>query len=418
MRLAGSEQAAGRAPSGLLLGLSLAQLISWGSTFYLFGLLVQPIELALHIDRTQSALAFSLMLLAEGAAALPVGRWIDRGHARRVMCGGSVLVAACLLAHTQVSHLMGFYAVWACLGVALAGVLYTPVFAVVTRRFPLDFRRAIITLTFLGGLASTVFIPLMQWSITGLGWRPTLMWLACLHVLVCLPLHAYFLRGELPQAAVAARAVAASMPLKFWLRSPVFWLIGIFTALGMAVTSSLPAHLVPLLQEQHLPAHWVVLVPAGIGALQVCGRILLYRLEGGFDVHQVNLGIVLLMPVSLLLLAGLLVLGHTGQATTPLALALALGFAALYGMANGMLTIVKGTAVAQYVDRAQVAALNGVLGLPTALARALTPALVGALWGVSQGYGWGVALLWSLSVLSCAAFALAQRLAHRERLSI
>ena len=58
------------------------------------------------------------------------------------------------------SSLAGFYAVWIGLGAGLAATLYTPVFAVVTRRFPDDFRRAIITLTFLGGLASTVFIPL------------------------------------------------------------------------------------------------------------------------------------------------------------------------------------------------------------------------------------------------------------------
>ena len=47
--------------AGFLFGLSLAQLISWGSTFYLFGLLVQPIEAELRIGRAQSALAFSLM---------------------------------------------------------------------------------------------------------------------------------------------------------------------------------------------------------------------------------------------------------------------------------------------------------------------------------------------------------------------
>ena len=80
-----------------LFGLSLAQLISWGSTFYLFGLLVQPLEAELQISRAQSSLGFSLMLLAEGALAYPVGRWIDRGHARRVMCTGAVLAALCLL---------------------------------------------------------------------------------------------------------------------------------------------------------------------------------------------------------------------------------------------------------------------------------------------------------------------------------
>ena len=51
-------------------------------------------------------------------------------------------------------------------------------FAVVTRRYPGDFRRAIITLTFLGGLASSVFIPLTAWLIAGWGWRNALLVLA------------------------------------------------------------------------------------------------------------------------------------------------------------------------------------------------------------------------------------------------
>jgi MFS family permease len=67
--------------------------------------------------------------------------------------------------------LAAVYAAWVCLGLAIAATLYVPVFAVVTRRFPTDYRRRTITLTFLGGLASTVFIPLMAWLLNALGWR-------------------------------------------------------------------------------------------------------------------------------------------------------------------------------------------------------------------------------------------------------
>ncbi|MFM2329168.1 MAG: hypothetical protein RLZZ494_1271, partial [Pseudomonadota bacterium] len=41
-------------PRSLLIWLSLAQLISWGSTFYLFGLIIEPMEAELHISRAQS----------------------------------------------------------------------------------------------------------------------------------------------------------------------------------------------------------------------------------------------------------------------------------------------------------------------------------------------------------------------------
>ena len=131
--------------------LSLAQLISWGSIFYTFALLMAPLERELGLSRAESSVAFSLALLVEGLMAYPVGRWIDRGHERIVMTTGSLLAGVCLLLHSQVTGVTGFYAVWAGLGAAMAGVLYSPAFAVVTRRFPNDFRRAIITMTFLGG---------------------------------------------------------------------------------------------------------------------------------------------------------------------------------------------------------------------------------------------------------------------------
>src|SRR5688572_17126897 len=130
----------------LVVWLSLAQLITWGSVFYTFALLLEPVERELGLTRAQSSLAFSLALLCEGVFSYPVGRWIDRGHERAVMTGGSLLVVAGLLLHAQVRSVEGLYLAWALLGTALAATLYTPVFAVVTRRYPQDFRRAIITM--------------------------------------------------------------------------------------------------------------------------------------------------------------------------------------------------------------------------------------------------------------------------------
>ena len=82
--------------------------------------------------------------------AWSVGRWIDRGHERAVMTGGSLVIAAGLLLHSFVTSAAGFYAVWLLLGAGLSATLYNPAFSIVTRRFPNDFRRAIITLTLSG----------------------------------------------------------------------------------------------------------------------------------------------------------------------------------------------------------------------------------------------------------------------------
>ena len=389
--------------SGLVGWLSLAQLISWGSIFYTFTLIMGPVERELGLSRVESSLAFSLALLAEGLMAYPVGRWIDRGHERAVMTGGSLLAGLCLLGHGWVASKAGLYAVWVGLGFAMAGILYSPVFAVVTRRFPHDFRRAIITMTFLGGLASTVFIPLTAWLIADLGWRNAMMALAALHWLVCAPLHGLLLRNAPRRSAAHADAqTLKSSSLKQHVLSAPFLLIGLFVVLMMSVTVALPAHMVSLLREHGLSEGWVIAIPASIGAIQVLGRLLLYFFERHFDLHLANRLIPCLMPLGL---AALLVAPWTGSAHG----AVVIVFVVLWGIGNGMLTIVKGTAIAEYVNREHVASLNGALGLPLALARSAAPLGLGLLWNPQTGYATGLGVLLCTSVLGVGALVAAQK---------
>ena len=376
--------------------LSLGQLITWGSVFYTFALLLEPVERELGLSRAESSLAFSLALLAEGALAFFVGRWIDRGHERAVMTGGSLAVALGLALHSRVTDAAGFYGVWLLLGAGLAGTLYSPVFGVVTRRFPNDFRRAIITMTFLGGLASTVFIPLSAWLIHQFGWRQALWVLAAIHLLVCAPLHFLLLR-DAPKTVARAHGQAPASPAAL-LRSTPFLFIALFSIGMMGITAALPPHMISLLRESGLPPAWVIAIPATIGLIQVLGRVLLFFFEHRFDLHLANRLIPWLVPLGIAaLLAG---------ASNPVA---ALAFVTLYGLGNGMITIVKGTAVAQYVNREHVASLNGAMGLPSAIARALAPLALGLLWTPEAGYRWGLVVLLVVGIASALALWGAQR---------
>lgn len=114
-----------------------------------------------------------------------------------------------------------------------------------------------------------------------------------------------------------------------------------------------------------------IAIPASIGLIQVAGRLLLFFFEHHFDVHMAyKLADSLPDPAR----SGCIALRGADTCTA------AVLFVTLYGMGNGMLTIVKGTAIAQYVNRDHVASLNGALGLPTALARAAAPLALGLLW--------------------------------------
>lgn len=385
--------------------LSLTQLITWGSVFYTFSLLAHPVELALDISRASSSFAFSLALLAEGLMAYFVGRWIDAGHERRVMTLGSVVVGLGLLAHSQIESLTGFYGVWVCIGLGLSATLYTPAFAVVTRRFPADFRRGIIVLTFLGGLASTVFIPLSSWLIDTWGWRHALVVLACFQLGVCAPLHAWLLRGaRQPQAPGMhpEHPLASQIPLRTFLKQSPFWLLTAFMMLMMMVTSALPVHMVNLLRESGLPPAWVLAIPASIGLIQVLGRWLLFMFERHFNVHAANRWIPVLIPL------GVSAFVFGGVTALP-----AMAFIVLFGLGNGMNTIVKGTAFAQYVSRDHVGQLNGLLGVPIALARAAAPWALGLLWSPEGGYAVGLRWVLLCGLLSVVALWLAQARALR-----
>ena len=376
--------------------LSVAQLISWGTLFYMFSLLLEHFEQDLLMSRVDAALAFSLALLTEGVMSFVVGRLIDAGRARVVMCAGSMLAGASFVALAFVHSRWQLYAVWIGIGVAMSGTLYQPAFSVLIRRYPHDFRRAIITLTFLGGLASTVFIPLGAWLISAFGWRGAVAVLATLHLLICLPIHAYWLRGELPGEA-HQEGESAKKLIEYTHHFP-FWGLALFFVLFSGITTAMGGHLVSILRERNLPEGWVIAIPASIGVLQVAGRLLLFFTEKHLDVHKANRWIPVLLPTALFVLA----LGLQSPWVAIL-------YALLYGMANGMITIVKATAMATYVSRERAASLNGLLGLPTAISRAVAPSMLAALWVASGNYTLGLSVLCALGALAVIAFWLAQR---------
>jgi cyanate permease len=132
----------------------------------------------------------------------------------------------------------------------------------------------------------------------------------------------------------------------------------------------------------------------------VLGRAVLYATERRLDVHAANRLIPCLIPLGLLALLA--------ASQHPWAV---WAFVALYGLGNGMITIVKGTAMAQYVSQAHMATLNGWLALPSALARAAAPWLLGVLWSPAGGYTVSLWLLLALSLVAVAALFAVQRLA-------
>lgn len=383
-------------PRGFVTWLSVAQLVGWGVSYYQFALLLEHFERDLSVSRLDAATAFSLALLVEGALAYAVGRLIERGHGRAVMCTGSLLAGLSFAALAAVDTRWQLYVAWVATGIGMACTLYQPAFSILIRRYPHDYRRAIIKLTFLGGLAGTAFVPLGAALIAGLGWRPTVVLLGVVQLAICVPIYALVLRHE--PGGRGPRQEAAHAPLGDALRLLPFWGVAVFFVLTALISNAMGAHMVTLLRERGLDAAWAVAVPAVVSLLQVAGRMLLYVTEGRFDARRADRWIPALFPLSLAVLLM--------AAASP---ALALVFALLYGIGNGMITIVKATAIASYVSRPRAASLNGLLGIPGAAARALGPFLLAALWSHSGSYELGLQVLVAFGCAALLALWLTQR---------
>ncbi len=287
----------------LVFALAAAQLVSWGSIYYSFSLFVVPMERELGWSRTALNGALSAGLALAGLASYPVGAWIDRAGGRAVMSLGSVLGAALLFLWSRDHDLAAFYAIWMGLGVALAATLYEPAFAVLTRLHPETYRLRITTMTLVGGFASTVFIPLTALAIEAWGWRSALVALALVNAVFCLPVHALWLRDRtVAGAPPRARGPVFDENFRRALKHPAFWGLGLsFTAYG-AVASALTFHIIPLLEERHVPTATMLSAIALFGPAQVAGRIALLALGRRASAVLVGrLGFTVL-PLSILLL--------------------------------------------------------------------------------------------------------------------
>ena len=376
----------GRRAWTIVWSVSVAQLISWGTLYYGFAVLVVPMERALGWSRTDLNAALSLGLLTSGLCTFAAGVWIDRHGARGLMTLASLLGALLLAAWSWIGALYAFYAVWALIGVSMAGTLYEPAFAAMTRTFPRDFRRAITAVTLVGGFASTVFIPLIQFLIDRSDWRAALLVMAACNLL-CAALH-WFLIPPVAAAEGARTGRSDRDALHAALRRPAFWGLAVcFTALSLVFTA-VGFHLVPLMLEGGLPMATIVGGYAVIGPMQVAGRLLFVWFSRTFSTRLIGTVCFALYPVAVTML----MLPATGISLV--------AFAILYGLPNGIVTIVRGTIVPELFGPAAYGAISGALSTPSILARAAGPSVVALIWAASGNYG---AVVWTLLVLSLIA---------------
>ena len=370
--------------------LGLSQLISWGAIYYTPVLIVPLIAEARGWSLTLAMAGFSVGLLAAGMASPFIGKWIDRFGGHRVMPIGFIAGAAALVAIGYATNIVAYFAVWILLGCSMAGALYDPAFVTLARIFGTSARSAITLLTFIGGFASTVSWPLTHLLIEKIGWQSTYQVYAALLALVAAPLLAFALPREHSAAPPQPKQEGPKtkhIPAK----GLPFILVACGFALYMFIPSALSAHMLAIFDRAGIAPATVVTIGALFGPSQVIARFLEFTLARNRHPLTIACGAttLLIFACGILLFLGM----------SPI---FAAAFAILFGMANGLMTIARGTVPLALFGPSGYGRLMGRIAAPVLLMQAVGPiALAFVAEQLSDRSAIGAIGLFALAALGC-----------------
>jgi MFS family permease len=313
------------------------------------------------------------------------------------MSAGSIAAVLLVVAWSQVTSLLQFYMLWALIGLTMATVLYEPAFVVVTAWFERKRTRAMMIVTLMAGLASTIFFPIEAWLISVQGWRPALLTLAAFLAVTTILPHAILLRRRpedigqhLDGDPEIHRAQGGGAPIRKLsvtaaLKQSSFRWLALAFSLNSVVSIGVYTHLIAYFHDRGYEATLAATVSGLVGAMQVVGRIVLGVLGDRVPL-RVNAAVVLaLQPAALL---ALLLIGGLPSLVI---------FVVLFGASRGAVTLVRPSFVADIYGRERYGTIAGALAAFVTIATALAPISAGTAYDFFGGYD---PLFWSFVVLS------------------
>jgi cyanate permease len=317
------------------------------------------------------------------------------------MTVGSGAAVLLVLAWSRVESLPVFYLIWAGIGVTMAATFYEPAFVTVANWFACYRGRALTLLTFGGGFASVIFIPLADRLIVDHGWRTALVVLACILAVVTIPAHVLLLRrhpqdmGLLPDGAREDVDLSAdrtgterSISLQSAVHGPTFWWLTGSFFLIMFANVALLVHLIPFLTDEGFDERFAAYATGFVGLMALPGRLFFTPLGGRFPRQLVTALIFGLQAVAIVVLI---------FAETKAGVWL---FVILFGAGFGAITPARAALVAETYGPAEFGAISGLVALFITIARAAGPIGASVLYDLAGGYQ---PVMWVLFASSATA---------------
>ena len=369
--------------------LAVTQLVGWGTTFDMLGVLGRVIAPELGLANEIVFLGLSIMMLISALAGPKTGRLLDRYGASKVLASGSVIFAAGLLLLAASHGLVLYIAAWCVIGLGGALGLSAPAFTAVVEREGQRSGRIIAILMLFTGLSSATFWPLLDWLQSLIGWRLTFVLTASVHLLVCLPLHLFALPRPVASAERTETTERAPLVLTPLGRIYAFSLIAASTMLATLVTYGLSPSLLHIFALSGAAPALALQLGSLRGVMGISARFVDMLLgRRGSPLISATLGIGLILTSFMLLLVA------NGSAS------LLIAFVVLYGFGSGVVTVARALLPLAVFSPRDFGLQSARLSLPQNLASATAPVIF---TGILDRAGLP-ALLVTASVLAALSF--------------
>ena len=372
------------------IGLGVTQIMGYGTLMYAYAVLLPHMAKDLDLSLSQIFGVLSVGLLFGGLVSPLSGYLTDRFGGRWVMVGGSVFAGLSLVAMSQVNTWQQLLITILVAEGAGMFVLYNVAFASVARlNLSVSTQRSISIITLFGGVASTIFWPLTLVLFNIHGWQLTWMILGAAYLIVCLPIHALVLNGPERDNAGVGKALAPNWPeLQGEARKRgMLWMVLSFIFSGYLMGAIMTLWVTNVQDLGHTAAMAAV-AGAVIGPFKTVGRF--FEMLINQSMHPLK---TYLLALSLQF-GGLFLLLSFGFSTLGILIA-----AAIYGMGDGIKTIVRGTLPLALFGHKGFGTRLGWIGSISMAVNATAPFVFA--WFTQVYGGW-----WSFAIMAlCVAVA-------------
>lgn len=394
----------------IALGGSAVEFIVGAVFIHAYGAYVVVIRDELGWSVTILSLGFALVRVEAGLLGPLQGWLVDRHGPRKVVSAGTVLLALGLLLFSRTSDLAMFAGAMLTMavGASLAGFasLNVAVINWFRRR-----RATALSIAGIGNFASPLVVPLIALGFATFGWRTTATLSAVAVITLALPI-AQILRhrpepyGLLPDGApdrdgaASASEAAVGLSPRSALRARSFWYLSIAHGCALFTVNAVIVHFIP---------HLIVALRITLAEASVFAAIL-----SAFTVTGTLVGGVLADRLDRRDLAVACMGGHV-LALVLLAFAsapwMAVGFAALHGLAWGIRGPIMSSLRADYFGRARYGTISGMSALIVTVGAVGGPLAAGISLDVTGSYATGFLAIAAFAAIGAAFFVLAARAA-------